>query len=247
MTCPGRFDPGTFLYMKIELDPDVVYAASTGKSDALSAILCTMYPFVSRIAIAVSGGTETGLGLVKVLLNRSLEAAPKWQDESAPWRWFIHHLILGLRERPTPKGVDPLLQFAAGKDVPYAAFLKAIRKLPPQQIEAFVLRHGEGMDDRQLAIAMDCSVTAATNHLTAAEGVLKLVASDGFGQRMEEFKAAYNNLSPDPERVKQYITALVRNYVVPRTAARWGRRAITAMILIGIAYALYRAFLYMSA
>ncbi len=233
--------------MAIELDEDLVHNASSGQSEALSAVLCALYPSVSRIAIAISGSTERGLQLVKELIDQSLSAAPKWQDGLAPWRWFLHHLILNLRQRPgKPSAVDPLLQFAAGKELPYNAFLRAMRKLPPQQVEAFILRHGENLDERKLAIAMDCSTTAAANHLAAANQSLRLVASESFNERLEEFKTAYQNLSPDLQAVQLYISTRVRNFVVPRQTIRWTLRIFVLLLILAIAYFAWRAFVYMS-
>ncbi len=232
--------------MKLELDPDQVYAASQGNAAALSAILCACYPTMARVAVAVSGDTARGLSLVKELVGLSMSAAPKWQDEAAPSRWFMHHTILNLRQHPVVCRTDPLLQFAAGKDMPYTAFLRALRKLPPQQVEAFILTHGERLDHRQLAISMDCSTTAAANHLSAAEEMLKTVAAAEYEIRLSELHSAYNNLTPDAGQVQQYIAGRVRNYVVPRKAARGLKWIIIAVLLTAIAYALWRAFEYMS-
>ncbi len=232
--------------MKLELDPDQVHAASQGNASALTSILCACYPTMARIAVAVSGDTARGMLLVKELVGLSMSAAPKWFDEASPSRWFMHHTILNLRRHPVVCRTDPLLQYADGKDLPYAAFLRALRKLPPQQIEAFILTHGEKLDSRQLAIAMDCSTTAAANHLIAAEEMLKTVAAADYEERLGEFRKAYDNLSPDAQQVQQYIAGRVRNYVVPREAVRWTKRLIIAAIVIAIAYALWRAFQYMS-
>jgi DNA-directed RNA polymerase specialized sigma24 family protein len=201
---------------------------------------------MARIAIAVSGDTARGLLLVKDLVGRSMGAAARWQDVSAPARWFMHHTILNIREHPIVCQTDPLLQYAAGKAIPYAAFLRALRKLPPQQIEAFILSHGERLDERQLAVAMDCSTTAAGNHLLAAEQMLKTVASDGYADRLVEFEKAYANLSPDEEQVRQYIAARVRSYTVPRKTVRWVKRAVIAVVILAIVYAAWWALVYMS-
>src|SRR3569623_1349805 len=188
--------------MNLDLDPDLVHAASQGSADALTTVLAACYPTMARVAIAVSGDTGRGLLLVKELVGLAMTAAPKWQEETAPARWFMHHTILNLRQHPIVCKTDPLLQYAAGKEIPYTAYLRALRKLPPQQVEAFILTHGEGLDNRRLAIAMDCSTTAAANHLTAAEDMLKTVAAAEYGERVTEFKKAYANLSPDAAQVQ---------------------------------------------
>jgi DNA-directed RNA polymerase specialized sigma24 family protein len=233
--------------MKVELDPNLVYEASQGSATALTTVLCACYPTMARIAVALSGDTGRGLGIVKNLVGQAMVAAPKWQDESAPDRWFMHHTILTLREHPAPAiTTDPLLQYAAGKELPYTAFLRAIRKLPPQQIEAFVLSNGEGLDERKLAIAMDCSTTAARNHLSAANESLKLVTAAAFGDRMAEFKKAYENLTPDAGQVQMYISSRVRGYTVARTTGRTLKWLVYACVVGVIGFALWRAWLYMS-
>jgi len=233
--------------MKVELDQELVYEASQGSAAALTMVVCAYYPSMARIAVALSGDTGRGLGIVKNLVGQAMVAAPKWQDESAPGRWFMHHTILTMREHPAPAiTTDPLLQYAVGKELSYTAFLRALRKLPPQQIEAFVLSHGEGLDERKLAIAMDCSTTAAGNHLSAANDSLKLVTAAAFNDRMAEFKKAYENLTPDAEQVQMYISSRVRGYTVARTTGRTLKWLGYACILVVIAYALWQAWQYMS-
>src|SRR4051812_22639182 len=109
MPCPGRLRSGHGLFWaaahrdkKVELDPVLVYQASQGGAGALTAVLCACYPTIARIAIALSGDTGRGLGIVKNLVGQAMVAAPRWQDESAPGRWFMHHTILTLREHPAP-------------------------------------------------------------------------------------------------------------------------------------------------
>src|SRR5882672_9328071 len=106
------------LFMRTELDPDLVHEASQGSAAALTDVLCACYPSMARIAIALSSDAARGLGVVKNLVGQSMVAAPKWQDETAPGRWFMHHTILTLREHPAAAKTDPRLQYAAGKELP---------------------------------------------------------------------------------------------------------------------------------
>jgi DNA-directed RNA polymerase specialized sigma24 family protein len=233
--------------MPIELSEDLVDDARRGKPAALSAVIATCYPPLCRIAIALAADAKKGLEIVEDLVRGSLAASEDWTDAGAPWRWFLHHGILNLRRRGTSTGPDPLVQYSADKQVPFVAFVTALRKLPQQQVEAFILRHGESMKDRELAVAMDCSVTAATNHLSAAEGSLKLVAANEFDARLADFRTAYENLSPDPESVKRYVAERVATKTVRRRTGRIVKLVVWLVILIAIAYGLWRAFKYMSA
>ena len=233
--------------MPIELTEDLVDDARLGKAGALSDVIIACYPPLCRIAMTLAGDAKRGLAIVQELVRGSLAASESWNEPSAPWRWFLHHCILNVRRLGPSPGPDPLVQYSADKQVAFVAFITALRKLPPQQVEAFVLHHGEKMKDRELAVAMDCSTTAATNHLAAANDTLKLVAAGSFDARVIDFRAAYENLSPDPEAVKRYVTERVATKVVRRRTG-WIVKLVVWLVVLGaIAYALYRAFNYMSA
>lgn len=232
--------------MPIELSEELVDNAREGKPDALSTVIIKCYPPLVRISMALAGDAKRGLELVQDLVRGSLVASESWMEPTAPWRWFLHHAILNLRRLPPSPGPDPLVQYSADKQVPFVAFVSALRKLPPQQQEAFILRQGEKMSERELAVAMDCSVTAAVNHMLAAQNALKLVAADGIEQRMAEFRTAYDNLSPDPEAVKQYVMARVQTRTTKRKARGLFKLVIWTIVLAAVAYGVYRAFKYMS-
>ena len=67
---------------------------------------------------------------------------------------------------------DPLVARASFADPAYTAFVRAVRGLPEQQAEAYLLYHGERLNERLLGVAMDCSAAAAANHLQAATDAL---------------------------------------------------------------------------
>ncbi len=206
----------------IEIDELIVQQAAQGDNAALSDILCRCYPAVCRICVALTGDTQRGLTLVSELVRQSITACERWQDGAAPWRWFVHHAVLNVRRFPLPeRRHEPLTPSATRDDLPFVAFVMAIRKLPPQQAEAFILHHGESLDRRPLAIAMDCSTTAAANHLAAAEEQLRLAAAEGYAKQLAKFRQAYDNLSPDPEQVRRYVLANVRRQTLGRRTWRW--------------------------
>jgi DNA-directed RNA polymerase specialized sigma24 family protein len=233
--------------VKVELQDDVVAAASRGEYRAMATIATTYYPLLCRVAVALNGEQSKSLGVVQQLLTRLPSAAAAWLDTSDPVRWFTHHLVLDLRQLPASPDVDPLVRYSANKSPSFVAFIRALRHLPRQQVEAFVLNHGEGLSDRDLAVAMDCSVTAATNHLAAADQSMRLVAADAYSECLGEFKTAYDRLSPDSDQVRQYVTSQFARRAVRKTSWRWLKRTAIALIILAIAYALWRAFRYMSA
>ena len=133
---------------------------------AVELLLRAHYRRVYRIACALCGDDDAGKSIVKTVMNQSLRALPHWRGEAQATNWFLHHTILRTREFvpwPNQAGSDPLLRRLIHPSPQYVAFLRAVRNLPPQQREAFLLFRGEKLDTRQVAVAMDCSTTAAAN------------------------------------------------------------------------------------
>ena len=92
-----------------------------------------------------------------------------------PFRWCQHHTVLVARrfsKRQPEVSRDPLVRNAQTDNAYYASFIRAVRTLPMQQREAFILTHGEEWDTRNLATAMDCSTEAAAVHLKEATRTL---------------------------------------------------------------------------
>jgi hypothetical protein len=62
----------------------------------------------------------------------------------------------------------------------YRAMILALRKLPEQQQEAFILTHAQRWNTRYCAIAMDCSNTAVETHLKEANRTIQPLAGGNF-------------------------------------------------------------------
>src|SRR5687768_17223917 len=151
------------------VDPWTLAEAAQGKRDALARLLATYYPQVWRIAVNLTGREAVGKAVARQIMERSLVAAQTWEHEEVPERWFKHHTVLAARDAaPRTPPSDDVLIFKGPRDAGYVAFARAVRGLPHQQREAFLLNHGEDFDLRQLGIAMDCSVDAAGVHLRHA-------------------------------------------------------------------------------
>ena len=181
-------------------DPATVSAARAGDKDALVRILAGHYPQVWRMAVNLAGRLEPGKEVARSIMRQSLAAAEGWEHEEAPTIWFRHHTVLATREAAAkdPTGDDVLLGDGPPEQA-YAAFARAVRGLPQQQREAFLLNHGEDFDLRQLGIAMDCSVEAAGMHLRQATLALRAMAGDDFGRFVQRVRAAYRSAAPDEE------------------------------------------------
>src|SRR5687768_5070472 len=138
---------------------------------ALRDLLTSCYVPARRVAHALSGDDRIARVVAELLVRRSLRMLPKWHDPSSPENWFYHHALLTTRGTNTPPPdphADPLVALGPADDPAYVAFVRALRLLPPQQREAFILHHGERLNARLLGVAMDCSTGAADVHLRAA-------------------------------------------------------------------------------
>src|SRR5438067_940463 len=120
-------------------------------------LLSVHYPLVFRIAHALAGRRDVAGGVMKFVLNRSLNVLARWVHPADVSRWFAHHIVLTVRraEKYPPDAHNDVLvinQSAAQKPDPaYVAFVRALRALPYQQREAFLLYHGEAFDIRAMA------------------------------------------------------------------------------------------------
>src|SRR4051812_35090482 len=157
------------------VDDELLDRARRFDRAAIEAIFAENYPAVSRIAMGLSGRTDVGMGVTRFVIKRALHALPSWKDEDAPQRWFLHHTIITTRraaKHQPDKTNDTLIADPRAAAPEYVAFIRALRSLPFQQREAFLLHHGERLNERWSAVTMDCSVIAASNHLNAATATL---------------------------------------------------------------------------
>ncbi|HEY8666047.1 MAG TPA: sigma-70 family RNA polymerase sigma factor [Tepidisphaeraceae bacterium] len=218
------------------ISPDILAAARKLKPAAVSALLREEYPMVYRMARGLTGRDDAARSVVRFVVRQGLHAMPRWQDETAPHRWFQHHTVLTARRtrRHEPDAQrDVLVSHATAPDPAYVAFVRALRHLPIQQKEAFILAQGERLDTRQLAIAMDCSTEAAANHLIAARQALLSVAGDTVGALSDRVAAAYARLQAPEELVIPSVQSYVRRYI---SLARLGRAALWILVLAVVGF-----------
>jgi DNA-directed RNA polymerase specialized sigma24 family protein len=209
------------------------------KPAALEALLAAGYAPARRIAHALSGNEAIARGVAELCTRRSFKQLPKWQDPSSPENWFYHHAVLTTRANVPPPPADPLLDplvahAAQPVDPAYVAFVRAIRNLPPQQREAYILHHGERLNSRMLGVAMDCSTAAADTHLRAGTDALGAVTGGPIDPLATTLTRAYAGLraaQPKPE-------ASVRVHVRRVRRRLWIRRIVRFLVIAGVLAAL---------
>ena len=225
------------------VDPDVLNRARKEDHDAVVEVLAAQYPSTHRIAYAVSGRPDVGDGVVAYVTKQSFRVVEKWEDEEAPQRWFRHHTLLTLRRAAKWKpdaASDTLVPDDARSDANYVAFVRAIRALPQQQAEAFLLTHGEQLDLRNLAVAMDCSTTAASIHLKEADERLRALAGEPFDALLTRLRAAYERLTPSRDLVLSRVGGSLRRRFWPRVLKRIVKLIVFLTVLAALGWLAWR-------
>ena len=220
------------------VDADIVADARKLKPRAVQEVLKSEVTPVYRIAYALAGRWDVGRGVARFVLNRSVRMMPKWKPDDDPANWYHRFTVMTSRRsahhRPDIRK-DVLVEQAspaAANQAEYVAFVAALRQLEAQQREAFLLWHGEKLNPRYCALAMDCSTEAAQNHLKVAEDALRLVAGARYEPLVKTLEDAYAHLTPDSGQLVPTVNNVVFRQVRLR---RWLRRIILLLELIAIA------------
>lgn len=223
--------------------PDqVLERAQRGDQAACAALLAESYPSVVRMARALTGDAAEADRVVDFVLRRGAALLPTWRRGTMTQNWFYHHTLLAARERasarPAPGPRDDLLVAqASDAGTEYVAFVRAIRGLPGQQCEAFILHQGEKMNSRFLGVTMDCSSGAAENHLNAANAALVAIAGSSLGSFQAALSRAYARLGPPAESVAAAVEPYAQSYTQPLRLRRLLRRAALLLVIVALACA----------
>ncbi len=219
------------------VDADVFRRARKGNIRAAISVMSDCYPQVYRLAYGLSGRDDVGRGIVKFVMKRGLRQLTNWTDESAPMRWCQHHTLLTVRRAARHKpdvAHDTLVRGAQTDNAYYAAFIRALRALPFQQREAFVLTHGEQWDARNLATAMDCSTEAASNHLKEATRALSALGGDFYSTFTAQLAQTYKSLTPSEELILTNVEYNVKRHLWPRKIWRLIELIVMATVVTAI-------------
>jgi DNA-directed RNA polymerase specialized sigma24 family protein len=218
------------------LDADQLARARKYDWTPLEKILEQMFPAVCRMAHGLSGREDVALKVVERIMRQAVERVPEWRDVESAERWFYHHTILAARETAETQKPEPdkdlLVKLAENPTPAYVAFIRAIRNLPVQQREAFILHHGEDLNTRNMATAMDCSTKAAEMHLDAAHDALEPIAGDAFVALRERLTRAYAAMTPADAIVRPTVRPYVARFIIPMRIKRTARMALLTSLLL---------------
>lgn len=217
---------------------EIIRQARKGDRRAVEALLTAVCPAVWRIAAGLTGSVRSGSAVAQTVLRQSVGVIPDWREGITPENWFFHHTVLATRSiEEDASEVDPLGGGNAKLKVASRAFILALRGLPRQQREAFILHVGEHLNTRLLGIAMDCSASAAEVHLEAAQRALKSLAGENFDQMKLQIATNYTSLTPSHEKVAQIVRRQASRGRRPAISRALARRFAFLIILLSIGLA----------
>lgn len=225
------------------IDPDLYERARKLDAGAVEQILGALYPVVYRLAHGLTGREDAGRKVVRAMMHRGVAQIPRWRREGDAERWFLHHTVLLTRRMRAPEGdpeADALVRAAPDSRPEYVAFVRALRRLAHQPREAVVLHDGEQLEARLLAVAMDCSMEAAANHLAAGRRELLAVVGNDLNLLLACLARAYHALTPQEEMALPMLKQAARRYVWPKRLWRLGRAVATVGALVVIGYVIFR-------
>jgi len=210
------------------VDPETILGAARLRRPEVTRLLSASYPMVYRLISGLTGSEPTATRGARRVVRRSFRAMRRWTAPAQAQQWFIRQSVLMSRHftaKQSRRKRDCLVGTETGQ---YAAFVRALRELPYQQAEALLLHYGERLDPRQLAIAMDCSITASGNHLVAGKKQLESLAGDDAQGLWNDLARRYVALEPTPTQVRTRL----RGPIVRNTTVRKLGRILAALTLI---------------
>jgi DNA-directed RNA polymerase specialized sigma24 family protein len=223
----------------LPVDDQVLEQARNGDRDAVEAVITECFPAVHRVAHALTGDPLVASQVVRFILRRGVSVMPRWRAGLVAENWFYHNTLLTIRRLkapPPPTQQDLLITAGPSTDRAYVAFVRAMRGLPIQQIEAFVLNHCEHLNERLLGVAMDLSTGAASSHLAAGTIALRTIAGDDFPALTAALERAYSSLTPPDTIIRTAASNEVRSYFWQKLIRRVVRRLIYLAILGAAGY-----------
>jgi DNA-directed RNA polymerase specialized sigma24 family protein len=221
----------------MSIDDQVLHLAQRGDRAAVEALLADALQLVWRTGAALSGREDVARGIARFVLLQSASQIRNWRDAEAAGRWFMHHTVLTARRAVKHQpGARQEILARRGDDAAYIAFVRALRGLPMQPREAFILHYGQGLAMRQLGIAMDCSTQAAELHLRTATESLRPIAGDAFESLCRHLADVHRDLTPPDGLVRPAVRRYLARHVWPRRIRRVLIAAAILAALAGVAW-----------
>jgi DNA-directed RNA polymerase specialized sigma24 family protein len=236
----------------VPVEEEILDRAREDDREAIEQVITACYPAVHRIAHALTGEPKIAQRITRFVLRRAVTAIPRWRKGLIAENWFYHYTVLTTRlvtRRPPPAEQDLLITAGPATQPAFAAFVRAIRALHVQQMEAFILHVGEKLNERLLGVAMDLSTQAAAAHLAAATATLQTIAGGEFESLRASLDSAYMNLTPPQTIVRTASQSEIRSVFWRRLLRRAVRRLVWLAILAALGYVAWhwRVFLLQSA
>lgn len=218
---------------------ELLGAAQAGNRRALKAVFADVHPSVTRLARSLCGDVQAGDRVAEICFKHAVNVLSRWSAGQDPQNWFAHHAVQTSRQvcpgRPDP--VDDALANAlppAERTPALLALIRGVRRLPPQQAEAFILHHAERLNTRLIGVAMDCSMQAASTHLMAADQAIKMLVGEQFDALTEQLRRACMALTPPTDQSERVAGRYAGQWV----AARLRRRVMkfgAFLLIVGLA------------
>jgi len=227
----------------LHIDQELFARAKKLEREALEKLLESVYPGICRIAYGLSGREDVGHGIVRFVINHSLQQLQQLRDAPAAQRWFYHFTVLVSRrgQKHEPKAEqDTLVAHSGEVSAAYVAFVRGLRALPFQHREAYLLTFGEQHLYRDVATAMDCSIAAVEVHLAGAQQTLRAMTGDDYEKMKERLVRAWQNLSPREDAVQPSVRGLIKKLMWPRKLKRILMLIVALVIAAGLLYLAWR-------
>jgi DNA-directed RNA polymerase specialized sigma24 family protein len=224
----------------MEISEKVLARARKLDRAALEELFAAVYPLLVRQARGLCGREDVAEGVVRFMMLKAVAMAPRWRDDTAAERWFLHHTVLTARRAAAHQPTAATDLLSTGGDARYAAFVRAFRQLPQQQREAVLLHYGERFNSRYMSIAMDCSTAAAETHLEAGTTALRAIAGGEFEPLVERMSAVYAQLGPPADAVPPAVGRWVGKGLRPHRLRRLVRLVVLVVVLAGLAAATWK-------
>ncbi len=155
-----------------------------GSSEDFDRLYRSSYPRLVRTLAAVLGSLAAAEDCVQEAFVRAYTAWPRWKPD-APAEAWLHRIALNVaashRRYQRLREVGQLLRRLGRPEVerdPAAVadrsdLLDALRRLPPRQAAAIVLRHYHGYTNREIAAALRVPERTVASRLAAAKERLR--------------------------------------------------------------------------